>query len=141
MHVFRDTTVHTHDLLVDQGYQGHVIKAIPECLPKSNLVSSLDLIEKSVDSGDGLRLVVASQNNDLSWVSHLKGEKKTDDLATLLATVHVVSHEQVAGRFRDDLITLLFALILFRHLLEHVEKIRVLPMDIAKNLYGCLELV
>ena len=85
--------------------------------------------------------MVASQNNDLSWVSHLKGEKKTDDLATLLATVHVVSHEHVAGRFRDDLITLLFALILFRHLLEHVEKIRVLPMDIAKNLYGCLELV
>jgi len=93
VHVLRDTTVHTHDLLVDQGYQRHVIKAIPECLPKSDLVSSLDLIEKSVDSGDGLGFVVASQNNDLSWVSHLKGEKKADDLATLLATVYVVSHE------------------------------------------------
>jgi hypothetical protein len=46
--------VHTHDFLVDQGYQWHVIKAIPECLPKGDLVPSLDLIEKSIDSGDGL---------------------------------------------------------------------------------------
>lgn len=85
--------MHTHDLLVYEGDQGHVIKAIPECLPKSDLVSSFDLIEKSVDSGDGLGLVISSQNNDLSWVSHLKGEKKADNLATLLATVNVVSHE------------------------------------------------
>jgi hypothetical protein len=74
MHVFGDSTVHTHDLLVDQGYQRHVIKAIPECLPEGDLVSSLDLVEKSIDSGDSLGLVVTSQNNDLSRVSHLKGE-------------------------------------------------------------------
>ena len=54
VHIFGDSAVHTHDLLVDQGYQWHVVKAIPEGLPKSDLISSLDLIEKSIDSGDGL---------------------------------------------------------------------------------------
>jgi len=74
MHILRDASVHTHDLLVDQGYQGHVIKAIPECLPKGDLIPSLDFVEKSIDSGNSLRLMVTSQNNDLSGVSHLKGE-------------------------------------------------------------------
>ena len=54
MHVLRDTSVHTHDLLVDQGYQWHVIKAIPELLPEWNLVPSLDLVEESINPGDGL---------------------------------------------------------------------------------------
>ena len=84
--------------------------------------------------------MVASQNNDLSWVSHLKGEKKADNLTALLATIDIVSHEQVAGRFRDDLITLLL-LILVRHFLEHVKKVRVLPMDISKNFHWGLELI
>ena len=54
MHVFRDTTVHTHDLLIDKGYQRHVVEAIPECLPEINSIPSLNFIEKSIDSGDSL---------------------------------------------------------------------------------------
>lgn len=54
VHVLRDTSVHTHDLLVDQGYQWHVIKAIPELLPEWDLVPSLDLVKESINPGDGL---------------------------------------------------------------------------------------
>jgi hypothetical protein len=53
-HVFWYTSVHTHDFFVDKGYQRHVIKAIPELLPECDLVPSLDLIEETIDSGDGL---------------------------------------------------------------------------------------
>ena len=60
MHIFGNASVHTHDLLVDQGYQRHVIKAIPECLPKGDLVSSLNLVEESIDPCDRLGLMVAS---------------------------------------------------------------------------------
>ena len=93
VHIFGDSAVHTHDFLVDKGYQGHVVEAIPERLPKGDLVPSLDLVEKSVDSGNGLRLVVSSQNDNLCWVSHFQSKKQADNLATLLTTVHIVSHE------------------------------------------------
>lgn len=74
MHVFRDATVHTHDLLVDEGYQRHVVEAIPKGLPESDLVPSLNFVEESVNPGNGLTLVVTSQDDYLVRVSDLKGK-------------------------------------------------------------------
>ena len=53
-HIFGDTTVHAHDLFINKGNKWHVVETIPEGLPKSNFVSSLNLVEKSIDSGDSL---------------------------------------------------------------------------------------
>lgn len=131
--------MHTHDLFVNKGYQRHVVETIPEGLPKGNFVSSLNFVEKSIDSGDSLGLMVTSQNHDLGWISDLKGKKEADNLATLLSTVDVISHEQVAGRFRNDLVALLL-LIFVTHFFQHVEEVGILPMDISKNLDRSFEL-
>ena len=58
----------------------------------------------------------------------------------MLATVNIVTHEQVTSRFGDNLIALLL-LILVRHLLEHMKKVGILPMNVSKNLHWCLKLV
>lgn len=139
MHVLGDATVHTHDLLVDESCKWHVVEAIPESLPQGDLVPSLDLIEEAVDPGDGLTLVVASQDDNLVRVFDLQGEKEADDLTALLSSVDIVAHEQVSRRLGDDLVTLLL-LVLVCHLLEHVEQIGVLTVDIAENFHWRLEL-
>ena len=51
--------------------------------------------------------MVTSEDHNLSWISHLQGEEEADDLAALLASIHVVAHEEVTGRLADDLIVLL----------------------------------
>jgi hypothetical protein len=84
--------------------------------------------------------VVASEDDNLSWVSNLECEEKADDLATLFASVDVVTHEQVTGRLADDLIVLLL-LVLVRHLLEHVQQIRILAVDVSENFDRGLKLI
>lgn len=93
MHVFGNASVHAHDLLVDQGHQGHVVEAVDKLLEERYFVPSLDLVEKAVNPGDGLALVVASQNYDLLREPYFKGEEQTDHLARLLASVDVITHE------------------------------------------------
>lgn len=33
-HALRNATVHTHNFLINQGYERHVVEAIIECLPE-----------------------------------------------------------------------------------------------------------
>ena len=75
MHVFRNASVHAHDLLIDQGHQGHVVEAVHKLLEERYFVPSLDLVEKPVNPGDGLALVVASQNDDLLREPNFEGEE------------------------------------------------------------------
>lgn len=60
VHIFREPTVHTHYFLVNQGDKRHVVKAAVESLPKRNFVSSFDFVEETVNSSDGLGLVISS---------------------------------------------------------------------------------
>ena len=94
MHVFRNSAVHAHDLLINEGHQGHVVEAVHKLLEQRYFVPSLDLVEKPVNPGDGLALVVASQNDDLLREPHFESEEQTDHLARLLASVDVITHEQ-----------------------------------------------
>lgn len=74
MHVLGYTSVHAHYLLINECHERHIIEAIIKGLPERDLVPSLDLVKEPIDSRDGLTLVVASQNDDLLWISHFKGE-------------------------------------------------------------------
>jgi len=65
VHVLTEPSVHTHDLFIYQGDEGHVVETGVELLPKGDLVPPLDLIEESIYSRDGLTFVVSSQNHDL----------------------------------------------------------------------------
>jgi hypothetical protein len=102
MHVFRDTTMHAHNFLIDQGHKRDMVKAVTESLEQRDLVPSLDLVEEAVDPCDSLTLMVSSQYNYLLWESHFKGEEEADDLAGLFTSIHVISHEEKSRISRDD---------------------------------------
>jgi hypothetical protein len=64
--------------------------------------------------------MVATQYDNLLGVSDLKCEQKTDNFATLLSSVDIVSHEQVSCVFRNDVV-LLFLLVFVPHFFEHMK--------------------
>jgi hypothetical protein len=72
--------------------------------------------------------VVAAEDEKVLWVLDLVGEEKADGLKRLLATVDVVTKEEVVGFGREPAI------------FEEPEKIIVLSVDIAANLDGSLKL-
>ena len=84
--------------------------------------------------------MIATQNDYLTRESALKRVQKADDFAALLATIHVVAHEQIARLHGDDTITLELILVLLLHFLEHVKQVSVLTVNITKDLDGRLEL-
>lgn len=52
--------MHTEDFFINNGCNGQAVKAISECLPQFNVVSSLAFIIETVYTVDGGALVVAS---------------------------------------------------------------------------------
>jgi hypothetical protein len=65
MHIFRNSSVHAHDFLIDQSDERDMVEAIAESLKQCNFISSLDFIEKAINSSDGLTFVISSQNYNL----------------------------------------------------------------------------
>ena len=57
--------MHTHDFLVNQGNQWHMIERVVESLPQRYFITSLDLVEETVDPSDSLALVVTSEHHNL----------------------------------------------------------------------------
>jgi hypothetical protein len=139
MHVFTEATMHAHNLFINECDQWHVVEAIIEKLPECNFVASLDLVEESINAGNSLTLVVTTQDNDLLGISHLQGEQETNDLTALFTSVNVISHEEVPGILRNNVI-LLFLLVFVSHFFEHVKKVGVLSVNITKDLDWGLKL-
>jgi len=73
-----------------------VVKTSVERLPETNFISSLHFVEETVNSCDGLGLVVTSKNDNLFRVSNFQSEQEADYFAGLAASVDVVAHEEVA---------------------------------------------
>jgi len=63
--------------------------------------------------------MITSEDHNLLWVSNFEGKEQTNDLATLLSSINVVSHEEIPGIPRNNIIRLVI-LILLAHFLEHV---------------------
>ena len=114
--------VHGEDLLVDDGSDGQAVEAISESLPKLDVVSSLALIVETVDAVDGGTLVVAAQDEEVLGVLDLVGQEKADGLEGLLATVDVVTEEEVVGLGREAAV------------FEETEKVVVLAVNITADL-------
>ena len=111
--------MHAHNFLINQCDKWHIIEAIIKLLPKFNVISSFDFIEESIQSCDCLTFMITPQDDNLVWVSDLKCEKKTDYLATLLASINIVAHKEITIVLRDNKIPLIL-LILITHLFEHM---------------------
>lgn len=139
INVLRNTTVHAHDFFVYDSDQGHVVEAVEERLPEWKFISSLNLVEETINSCNSLRLVISSENDHLFWVSDFQREEQTNDLTALLTPINVISHEQISGILADDLIILL-SFVFVAHFFQHVQKIVILTVDVAEYLHWRLEL-
>ena len=65
LHIFGNAAVHTHNFFIYQGHEWHVVKTVIKLLPNVDFVSPFNFVEKPIDTGDCLRFMVASQNNNL----------------------------------------------------------------------------
>jgi hypothetical protein len=115
-------TVHGEDLLVNDGGNGQAVEAVGKCLPQLDVVASLALIVETVDAVDGGTLVVAAQDEEVLGVLDLVGQEKADGLEGLLATVDVVTEEEVVGLRRESTV------------LEETEEVVVLAVNVTTNL-------
>lgn len=123
-----ETTVHGEDLLVDNSGDRKAVEAVSECLPELDVVSALALVVETIDTVDGGTLVVSSENEEVLRVLDLVCEQQADSLKRLLASVDVVTEEQVVGIGGEATI------------FKETEQIVVLSVNIAANLDGSLKL-
>lgn len=116
--------MHGEDLLVDDGSDGQAVEAISESLPKLDVVSSLALIVETVDAVDRGALVVTTENEEVLRVLDLVCEEQADCLQRLLATIDVVTEEEVVGLWGEAAI------------FEEPQQVVVLAVDISADLKG-----
>ena len=122
--IWAETAVHGEDLLVDDGSDGQAVEAISESLPKLDVVSSLALIVETVDAVDRGALVVTTENEEVLRVLDLVCEEQADCLQRLLATIDVVTEEEVVGLWGEAAI------------FEEPQQVVVLAVDISADLKG-----
>jgi len=116
--------VHSEDLLINDGGNGQAVEAVGKSLPKLDVVASLALVVETVNTVDGRALVVAAQNEEVLGVLDLVGQQKADGLERLLATVDVVTEEEVVGLGREATV------------FEKTEKVVVLAVNITADLHS-----
>ena len=118
------TTVHGEDLLIDDSGDGQAVEAVGECLPQLDVVSALALVVETVDTVDGSTLVVAAEDKEVLGVLDLVCEEQADSLQRLLATIDVVTEEEVVGLGGKAAI------------FEEPQQVVVLAVDISADLKG-----
>lgn len=116
------TTVHGENLFIDDGGNWQAVEAVGERLPQFDVVSSLALVVEAIDTVDGGAFVVATQDEEVLRVLDLVRKQQADGLERLLASVYVVSQEEVVRFWGEATV------------LEQAEKIIVLPVNIAADL-------
>jgi hypothetical protein len=117
-------SVHGEDLLIDDGSDGQAVEAVGESLPQLDVVSSLALIVETVDAVDRGALVVTAENEEVLRVLDLVCEEQADCLQRLLATIDVVTEEEVVGLWGEAAI------------FEEPQQVVVLAVDISADLKG-----
>lgn len=114
--------MHSENLLINNSGNGKAVETIGESFPQLNIVATLALIVETVDAVDGGTLVVTSQDEKVLRVLDFVGEQKADCLERLLASVYVVTQEEVIGLGRKTTV------------LKESEQVIILTMNIATNL-------
>lgn len=87
--------MHGEDLLIDNGSNRQAVEAIGEGLPELDVVAALALIVEPVDTVDRGAFVVAAENEEVLGVFDLVRKQQADGLEGLLATVDIVTKEEV----------------------------------------------
>ena len=86
----------TEDIPLDNSGQRKVVKEGCEILPHIGVsILTKALVIEPVDLRDLLGLMISSQNCDSVWVSDLERHQESHRLHGVVASVDVVTHEQV----------------------------------------------
>ena len=114
--------MHGEDLLINDGGNGQAVEAVGKSLPQLDVVASLALVVETVNTVDGSTLVVAAQDEEVLGVLDLVCEEQADSLQRLLATIDVVTEEEVVGLRWEATV------------LEETEEVVVLAMNVTADL-------
>lgn len=114
--------MHGENLLVNDGSNGKTIEAIGESLPELDVIPPLALVVEAIDAVDGCTFMVSAKHEKVLWVFDLVGKEKANGLERLLATIDVISEEQVVCLWWETTV------------FEQTEKVVVLAVDVAANL-------
>ena len=87
--------MHAEYFLVNDRRDRQTVKTVCEGFPQLDVVATFALIVKPVDSVDRCTFMVSSENEKVLRVLNLVSEQQTDRLQTLLASVDVISQEQI----------------------------------------------
>jgi hypothetical protein len=117
--LWAQATVHAEDFLVDESSDGETIETVSESLPQLDVIATLALIVKSVNTINGCALVVATEEEEVLRVLDLVGQEEAHGLEGLLATINVITQEEIVGIGRETAI------------FEKSEQIVVLPVHIT----------
>jgi len=121
----REAAMHAEDLRLDERGQRHVVEEIGEYFPNVGVaILAQALVVEAVDLRDLPRLVVAAQQVDALAVAHLERDEQRDSLHRVVATIHIIAHEEVVrvgARAADA---------------ENLHKIVELGVDVAADDHG-----
>lgn len=117
--------MHGEDLLINNGRNGETVEAVGERLPQLDVIPPLALIVEAVDTVDGRALVVTAEDKEVFRVFDLVCKEKADGLERLLASVDVVTQEEVVGFWRETTV------------FKETQQIVVLAVDISAYLSPC----
>ena len=121
--IWGETTVHSEDLLVNNGSNWKAVETVSKGLPELDVVSTLALIIETVDSVNGSALVVTTEDEEVFWIFDFVCKKEADCLERLLSSVNVITKEQVISLWWESAV------------FEQAQEIVVLTVDITANLF------
>ena len=86
------------NLIFDDSCQRQVVKEVRQVLPHVGVaVLAKAFVIEAVNLGDLPALVIASEDSDPFPVAHFEADEQRDGLDGVVASVHVVTHEEVVG--------------------------------------------
>lgn len=83
--------MHSEDLLVNDGGDWQAVETVGKCFPQLNVVPTLALVVKAIDTIDTGAFVVPAENEEVLWILDLVCEEETDGFERLLASIDIVA--------------------------------------------------
>lgn len=118
-----EASMHAKNSLLDDSTDRHVIKTLAEFSPKWYGVAPFTFIIEPIGAIDSLALMITSQEVELVWVLYLKRQQKYNHFNRLLASVNVITNEEVV-----------FGFWWVTSIIKNTKKIGILTMNITHNI-------
>jgi hypothetical protein len=89
---WRQATMQTEDLVVDQGSKREVVEEVRKVLPDVGVaVLAQAFIVEAVDLGDLAGLVIAAKDGDALWVSDLERDEEGHSLDREITSIDIIA--------------------------------------------------